>query len=146
MKQIILFYFLVFSLWKSHAPAGRTFPLCSFMWMRVMPPVYFLPPPPVRCLLLLGSALKKRWITAEELPALPFTHFTHTHTPLLHYQSHPWGNAAHVCARIHTHTHTHTHTHPHTGLKALTGLLAKGQSQESDKSFFLKQRKPLISS
>lgn len=48
-----------------------------------------------------------------------------SHTPLLHYQPHPWGKWR-TCA----------HTHTHTGLKALTGLLAKGQSQESDKSFF----------
>lgn len=44
-----------------------------------------------------------------------------SHTQLLHYQG---GGGAHV------------HTHTHAGLKALTGLLAKGQSQESHKSFF----------
>lgn len=34
------------------------------------------------------------------------------------------------------HAPTHTHTNTHIGLRALTGLLAKGQSHESDKSFF----------
>lgn len=41
-----------------------------------------------------------------------------------------WGGGE--CVRSYSHTHTQTHI----GLEALTGLLAKGQSHESDKSFF----------
>lgn len=70
---------------------------------------------PARC----SEVQPWRWITAGELPALPFTHFTHTYT-------HPFS----IISLFRRHKHTRT------GLKALTGLLAKGHCQDSDKSLY----------
>lgn len=52
-----------------------------------------------------------------------------SHTPPLHYQPH---SLERQCGR----THINTRTQASTGLKAQTVLLAKGQCQESEKSFF----------
>lgn len=118
-NNTILCNFFVFLLWKSPTPAGWTFPPWSLVWMRVMPAVFSPPHLPTPTWDACCSVAEPwRWITAEELPALPFTHFTHTHH-LSIIGLICWGSSAHT----------------HTGLKALTGLLAKGQCQESDKSF-----------
>lgn len=112
------FYFLVFLLWKSRALAGWTFPLCSFIWMRVMQTVCFLLLPcEIPVAPWLSPEVKMDYCRRTACPALPFTHFTHTTSPLS-------ASSTREAVRMCTHTH-----HTHKGLKALTGLLAKGQSQ-----------------
>lgn len=43
LNNPLQFFFLIFLPWKSIAPAVWSFPLCSFIWLRVMPTMYFLP-------------------------------------------------------------------------------------------------------
>lgn len=88
-------YFLV----QSPPPAGWAFPQCSFTLMKVMPVVF---PFPTRCLLLHPQPW--RWISAEKPPALPFTHFTHTTSPLS-------ASFAHKAVRARTHKHPHSSKH-----------------------------------
>lgn len=111
-------YFLVFSLWKSRAPAGWTFWLCRFIWMRLMPTVCFLPLPremPVDP--WLSPEVKMDYCRRTACLAL-YTFHTHHFSIIRLIHGGKTCTCAHTCPNI------------NTGLKALMGLLAKGHCQD----------------
>ena len=115
MKEIIVFIsiFLLSCCENLVLPLAWTFPLYSFIWMRVVPTVYFLPLPcemPVAP--RLSPEVKMDYCRRTACPAL--LHISHT--PLLHYQPYPWGKCcacAHTLTRSLTHSLTHKDTHTH---------------------------------
>lgn len=111
--------FLVICPWKLDAH------LCDVERMREMSTV-----PPPHCEMpvapQLSPEVKIDYCRRTVCPALYTLHTHHfSIISIIH-----WGGGE--CVRSYSHTHTQTHI----GLEALTGLLAKGQSHESDKSFF----------
>lgn len=102
-----------------------SFRSCSFIWMKVMPTVYFLTLPceaPVAS--RISPEVKMDYCRRTACPAL-YTFHTHRFSII---------SLIHRGSVAHAHAHSHTHTYIHTSLDVLTGLLAKGQCQESDKS------------
>lgn len=133
------FFFLIFLPWKSIAAAGWSFPLCSFIWIGVMPTMYFLLFPcetPVAP--RLSPVVKMDYSTRIACPAL-YVFLTHQFSIISFIRRGKQGEGRNVHAQTHGYTHGSCNTRIHTGLKALTGLLSEGRSHESDKSFFFFQ-------